>query len=115
MLSPIHSKQRVILLLDLDCFYAQCECVRLGFDVTTTPLALLQFNSSLAVTYPARTLFPQPILRGDGWEVVREKSDGKCYAVHVPLLPVHQDQDTTTVAAAIQTESLQEEYDSLYK
>lgn len=115
-----HNKQRVILLLDLDCFYAQCECVRLGFDVTTTPLALLQFNSSLAVTYPARTLFSKPILRGDGWEVVRDKSGGKCYAVHVPLLPVNPDQqqDNTTLVAAtatIQTESLQEEYDSLYK
>lgn len=113
MLSTSHSiKQRVILLLDLDCFYAQCECVRLGFDVTTTPLALLQFNSALAVTYPARTLFPKPIQRGDGWEVVREKSDGKCYAVHVPLLPVNQELNTT---AAILTESLQEEYDSLFK
>lgn len=112
-------QQRVILLLDLDCFYAQCECVRLGFDVTTTPLALLQFNSSLAVTYPARTLFPKPIQRGDGWEVVREKSGGKCYAVHVPLLPVHQDPDTTAAVAAstglTESSSLQEEYDSLYR
>jgi DNA polymerase eta len=117
MLSAYHNnnkqhEQRVILLLDLDCFYAQCECVRLGFDVTTTPLALLQFNSTLAVTYPARTLFSQPIERGDGWEVVRDKSGGKCYAVHVPLLPV---QVNTTTATTNMTETLQEEYDSLYK
>lgn len=107
-------QQRVILLLDLDCFYAQCECVRLGFDVTTTPLALLQFNSALAVTYPARTLFPKPIERGDGWEAVREKSGGKCFAVHVPLLPVHQD-SVVTATGENNIETLQEEYDSLYR
>lgn len=33
---------RVILLLDLDCFYAQCERVRLGLDAETCALALLQ-------------------------------------------------------------------------
>ncbi|GAX09505.1 DNA polymerase eta [Fistulifera solaris] len=117
MLSASHNnkqrQQRVILLLDLDCFYAQCECVRLGFDVTTTPLALLQFNSALAVTYPARTLFSQPIERGDGWEAVRDKSGGKCYAVHVPLLPVQG--DTTNATTTSLAETLQEEYDSLYK
>ncbi|GAX25856.1 DNA polymerase eta [Fistulifera solaris] len=102
--------QRVILLLDLDCFYAQCECVRLGFDVTTTPLALLQFNSALAVTYPARNLFS--IARNDGWESIRDKSGGECYAVHVPLLPVDTTTATTTTSL---TETLQEEYDSLYK
>jgi hypothetical protein len=33
---------RIILLLDLDCFYAQCERVRLGLDPETCSLALLQ-------------------------------------------------------------------------
>lgn len=33
--------QRVILLLDMDCFYAQCETVRLGLD-PDIPLALIQ-------------------------------------------------------------------------
>ncbi|GKY91267.1 hypothetical protein MPSEU_000099300 [Mayamaea pseudoterrestris] len=75
---------RVVLLIDLDCFYAQCECIRLGFDSTVTPLALLQWNSVLAVTYPARELYG--IKRGDGWDEVRRKSDGKCLAVHVPML-----------------------------
>jgi DNA polymerase eta len=77
-------RQRVILLLDLDCFYAQCECVRLGMDAHTTPLALLQWNSVLAVTYPARERFH--IKRGDSWDEVREKSNGQCYAVSVPIL-----------------------------
>jgi DNA polymerase eta len=77
-------RQRVILLLDLDCFYAQCECVRLGMDAHTTPLALLQWNSVLAVTYPARERFG--IKRGDSWDEVREKSNGQCYCVSVPIL-----------------------------
>lgn len=34
-------QQRVILLLDMDCFYAQCESVRLGLD-PDIPLALIQ-------------------------------------------------------------------------
>ena len=70
-------QQRVILLLDMDCFYAQCETVRLGLD-RELPLALIQviilsisivwgrksnqllycamhmqWNSALAVSYPA--------------------------------------------------------------
>lgn len=36
-----HPHRRVILLLDMDCFYAQCETVRLGLD-PSLPLALLQ-------------------------------------------------------------------------
>ena len=36
---------RVVLLLDLDCFYAQCETVRLGLD-PSMPLCLLQWNYS---------------------------------------------------------------------
>lgn len=73
---------RVILLLDLDCFYAQCERVRLGLDLTTS-LALLQWNSVLAVTYPARSF---GIRRGDSWEAVATKSQNQCLALHLPLL-----------------------------
>ena len=36
--------QRVVLLLDMDCFYAQCETVRLGLD-QTLPLALVQVST----------------------------------------------------------------------
>jgi DNA polymerase eta len=93
--ASVPQQQRVILLLDLDCFYAQCECLRLGLDVTTTPLALFQWNSVLAVTYPARERFQ--IKRGDSWDVVREKSNGQCLGVHVPIL-THGDstEDTET-------------------
>ena len=70
--TAVAANDRVILLLDLDCFYAACECVRLGLDARTTPLALLQWNSVLAVTYPARKKYG--IKRGDSWEAVRKKS-----------------------------------------
>jgi nucleotidyltransferase/DNA polymerase involved in DNA repair len=82
---------RVVLLLDLDCFYAQAMCIRLGYDAATTPLALFQWNSVLAVTYPARTQYS--IKRGDSWDAVRSKSNGECLCVHVPILTT-----TTTTA-----------------
>jgi hypothetical protein len=37
------AQSRVILLLDLDCFYAQCETIRLGLD-QKMPMALLQVS-----------------------------------------------------------------------
>ena len=82
--TPQQQQQRVVLLLDLDCFYAQCERIRLGFpDHKTCCLALLQWNSCLAVSYPARAF---GIKRGDGFEEVHRKSQGQCMAVHVPIL-----------------------------
>jgi DNA polymerase eta len=74
--------ERIILLFDLDCFYAQCERVRLGLDVNVC-LALLQWNSVLAVTYPAREF---GIERGDSWDDVDKKSKGECWAIHLQVL-----------------------------
>jgi DNA polymerase eta len=91
------TRQRVVILVDLDCFYAQCECVRLGFDALATPLVLMQWNSALAVTYPARDL---GIKRGESWEGARQKSGGKCLAVHVPVI--------VRAAAAAQQQQQQE-------
>ena len=92
-------QRRIVLLFDLDCFYAQCERVRLGLD-TNVCLALLQWNSVLAVTYPAREKFG--IKRGDTWENVyskskpkesnggvgegREEEPEKCWAIHLKIL-----------------------------
>ena len=73
---------RIVLLFDLDCFYAQCERVRLGLDPDVS-LALLQWNSVLAVTYPAREF---GIQRGDSWDAVAEKSHGTCWAIHLRIL-----------------------------
>lgn len=79
---------RIILLFDLDCFYAQCERVRLGLPEDVC-LALLQWNSVLAVTYPARNL--HKIKRGDSWDTVNEKSSSQCWAIHLPILRRQQE------------------------
>ncbi|PUU74742.1 hypothetical protein B9Z19DRAFT_1132677 [Tuber borchii] len=44
---------RVTAHIDLDAFYAQCEMKRLGTD-ENTPLAVQQWQSLIAVNYPAR-------------------------------------------------------------
>jgi DNA polymerase eta len=44
---------RVIALCDSDAFYAACEMVRLNVD-NETPLVVLQWDSLIAVNYPAR-------------------------------------------------------------
>mmetsp|Transcript_8255 Transcript_8255/g.9407 ORF Transcript_8255/g.9407 Transcript_8255/m.9407 type:complete len:183 (-) Transcript_8255:2-550(-) len=75
-------QHRIVLLFDLDCFYAQCERVRLGLEVDCS-LALLQWNSTLAVTYPARKF---GIKRGDSWDVIAQKSKGACHAIHLHVL-----------------------------
>lgn len=96
---------RVILLLDLDCFYAQCERVRLGLEASSAELVLLQWNSALAVSYPARQY---GIKRGDSWEDVRTKSQGKCLALHLPILKA--DQDRTSEVQSNVEEAYRQEY-----
>ena len=76
---------RVVLLLDLDCFYAQCETVRLGLD-PSMPLCLLQWNSALAVNYPARERFN--LKRGASFEEIRKVSGGECVALHLPVVSI---------------------------
>lgn len=105
----VKHQDRVILLLDLDSFYAQCECVRLGLDSTTTALALLQWNSSLAVTYPARSL---GIKRGSGWDEVLGK---KCLGVHVPVLTRGESDADESAVPMDSTLSLEEEYNKIFR
>jgi nucleotidyltransferase/DNA polymerase involved in DNA repair len=52
---------RCIVHLDLDCFYAQTERLRLRLP-PETPLVVVQWGSVLAVSYPARAF---GIKRGD--------------------------------------------------
>jgi len=93
---------RCVLLFDMDCFYAQCEQVRLGLPLDVK-LCLFQWNSVLAVTYPAREL---GIKRGDSWDDVAAKvktsknntissstnsnnttkDNNECYTIHLPIL-----------------------------
>jgi len=78
-----HDKNdRVILLLDMDCFYAQCETIRLGLD-QSMPLCLMQWNSALAVNYTAREF---GIKRGATFEEIRQMSGGQCVALHLPVI-----------------------------
>ena len=44
---------RVIALIDLDAFYAQCETIRLGLP-EDQPLAVQQWGGLIAVNYPAK-------------------------------------------------------------
>lgn len=46
-------QRRVVIHLDLDCFYAQVEAKRLGID-PSVPLAVQQWSGLIAVNYPAR-------------------------------------------------------------
>jgi len=90
---------RCVLLFDMDCFYAQCERVRLGLPMDVK-LCLFQWNSVLAVTYPAREY---GIKRGDSWDDVATKMkrgktnatgsnttghdhNNDCYTIHLPIL-----------------------------
>jgi len=81
---------RVIILLDLDCFYAQCESVRLSL-APSVPLCLLQWNSALAVNYVARERFG--LKRGAKFEEIREKSNGQCVALHLPVVSTAEIQE----------------------
>ncbi|KEF63022.1 uncharacterized protein A1O9_00997 [Exophiala aquamarina CBS 119918] len=51
--SSTKSPLRVIALIDFDCFYAQCEGVRLGLPADQ-PLGVQQFLHVIAINYPAR-------------------------------------------------------------
>lgn len=68
---------RAIIHIDLDCFYAQVEIVRLNLP-PATPLVVVQWGSVLAVSYPARKF---GIKRGDKVADVRRKSGSE--TVHI--------------------------------
>ena len=47
----------------------------------------------MAVNYPARKF---GIKRGDSFEVIQEKSKGKCVSIHLPVTPVDEQYSTTS-------------------
>jgi nucleotidyltransferase/DNA polymerase involved in DNA repair len=53
-----------------------------------------RWNSTLAVTYPARKQFH--IQRGDSFDTVAIKSQNQCYAIHLPVIPIKQQQQGTS-------------------
>eukprot|EP00536_Pseudo-nitzschia_multiseries_P011017 jgi/Psemu1/204762/e_gw1.356.19.1 len=106
-----HHHNRCVLLFDMDCFYAQCERVRLGLPLDVE-LCLFQWNSVLAVTYPARK---HGIKRGDSWDDVAAKTKntarsggatasggggGGCYTIHLPILGHNDDNNNDADATA---------------
>lgn len=103
-------EDRVILLLDLDCFYAQCESVRLGLD-SSLPLALIQWDSALAVNYPARAF---GIKRGDSFQEISNKSAGKCIAIHLPILSITEGSSSSSSSSAPSSNnsSMEESYEN---
>jgi DNA polymerase eta len=46
--------ERVVIHIDLDCFYAQVESKRLGIPQESVPLAVQQWQGLIAVNYAAR-------------------------------------------------------------
>ena len=89
---------RVISLCDSDAFYATCEQVRLGVD-PSKPLVVRQWDSLIAVNYPARKF---GISRMDRWDAALKKCP-ELIIVHVATYkegdeePVYRDNpDTTT-------------------
>ena len=105
--------QLVVLLLDLDCFYAQCECVHLGFNARMTLLVLLQWNSILAVMYPAHELYS--IQCGDSWEDVQKKSSAAAIPAALPSLtyPLEEGEKGIPSAANSDKNQVGEEEESM--
>jgi DNA polymerase eta len=68
---------KVIVHLDLDCFYAQVEAVRLGVDCRTVPFVVSQWGNLIAVNYPARAA---GIKRFESLSVARKKCPELQYA-----------------------------------
>ena len=69
----------VILHLDMDCYYAQCESKRLGLP-SDVPLAVSQWGGLLAVNYAARSF---GVRRGDRVEaaIQKIKQSGRVFRV----------------------------------
>lgn len=74
------SPMAVIAHIDLDAFYAQCLTVKEGLD-PKEPLGCRQWNSLIAVNYPAR---PFGVKRG---MLVKDALE-KCPQIHLPHVPV---------------------------
>ena len=108
--APSPKNDRIVLLFDLDCFYAQCERVRLGLSADCS-LALLQWNSTLAVTYPAREF---GIKRGDSWDDVSQKSNGQCHAIHLHILE-STEEGKEDIELEAQDEDIRTAFERIYK
>lgn len=85
--SSVNSPLRVITLIDFDCFYAQCEAVRLGIP-PEAPLGVQQFKHVIAMNYAARARGLKKVSAAD--EVKR-----RCPEIVLQHVPTWREGDTT--------------------
>lgn len=83
---------RVILHLDVDCFYAQVESQRLGLG-PSVPLAVRQWDGLIAVNYAARAF---GVRRGDRAEAAQQK----CPQIKMPHVDVLSSEPVTGTVGA---------------
>lgn len=103
--SSVHSPLRVIALVDLDAFYAQCEQIRLGLP-TSQPLAVQQWQGLIAINYAARNFGLNRFIR-------LQEAQQKCPELicqHVPTWKEGEDfwayRDDSAINAGLQKASL---------
>ena len=87
---------KVIVHLDLDAFYAQVEAKRVGLDARRDAVGVVQWDSLLAVSYPARAA---GVTRFDTPRDARRKCDGIA-CVHVEYLDLKTGASIADPAAA---------------
>jgi DNA polymerase eta len=85
--SSTTSPLRVIALVDFDCFYAQCESVRLGLP-DSQPLGVQQFQHVIAINYPARAAGLKKV-------VTTVEARQKCPNIVLQHVPTWREGDTT--------------------
>lgn len=81
------SPLRVIALIDFDCFYAQCEGVRLGLP-PSQPLGVQQFLHVIATNYAARAAGLKKV-------VTAVEAREKCPEIVLQHVPTWREGDTT--------------------
>lgn len=85
--SSTKSPLRVITLIDFDCFYAQCEAVRLGLPPSQA-LGVQQFQHVIAINYPARAAGLKKV-------VTAVEAREKCPEIVLQHVPTWREGDTT--------------------
>jgi len=85
--SSTKSPLRVIALIDFDCFYAQCEGVRLGLP-PEQPLGVQQFLHVIAINYAARAAGLKKV-------VTTVEAREKCPNIVLQHVPTWREGDTT--------------------
>lgn len=83
----VSSRLRVVTLIDFDCFYAQCESVRLGLS-PDQPLGVQQFKHVIAINYPARAAGLKKV-------VTAEEAKRRCPSIVLQHVPTWREGDTT--------------------